>query len=88
MDLYCCVLYVGPETRASSYSYCMTVESTDGSAYATVCLPVKSYFADVERLFRNRECAVFSYVIWNRCHRELSSNKVSLEVEIECKDRR
>jgi len=83
MDLYCCVLYVGPETRASSYSYCMTIESTDGSAYATVCLPAKSYFVDVETLFRNRDCAVFSYVLWNRCRRELSSNKVSLQVEIE-----
>jgi hypothetical protein len=65
MDLYCCFLYVGPEARASSYNYCMTIESTDGSAYATVCLPAKSYFVDIQTLFRNRECAVFSYVLWN-----------------------
>ena len=83
MDLFCCVLYVGPEARASSYSYCVTIASTDGSAYATVRLPAKSYFVDVETLFRNREFAVFSYVLWNRCRRELSSSKVSLEVAIE-----
>ena len=51
MDLYCCFLYVGPEARASSNNYCMTIESTDGSAYVTVCLPAKSYFVDLQTLF-------------------------------------
>jgi hypothetical protein len=81
-DLYYCVLYVGPQERASSYKYWVAFTTKDGSAFATVCLPTKSYFVDVETLFRNGECAVFSYAFWNRCRRELSRNLVSFEVRI------
>jgi len=59
MDMYCCVLYVGPQERASSYKYWVAVATKDRSEFATVCLPTKSYFVDVETLFRNQECAVF-----------------------------
>jgi hypothetical protein len=81
MDLYCCVLYVGPQESASQYTYWVTILTRDGFGYAKVCLPTKSYLADVETLFRNRDCAVFSYVMWNRC-RCVYSSTVSCEVEI------
>ena len=84
MDLCCCVLYVGPEERASSYKYWVTMKPRQASEYATVCLPTKSYFADVETLFRNGECAVFSYAFWNRGRRALSSNMMSFEADIQC----
>jgi hypothetical protein len=66
-DLYCCFLYVGPEEWASRYKYSVTIKTIDGSGYATVGLPTKSYFVDVETLFRKRECAVFSYLVLDRC---------------------
>ena len=66
-DLYCCVLYVGPEKWASLYNYSMTIMKRNEDGYATVCLPTKAYLVDVELLFETRECAVFSYALWNRC---------------------
>ena len=83
-DLYCCVLYVGPQERATLYKYCVAVETTDGSGSARVRLPTKSYFFDVETLFRNRECAVFSYAFWTRCRREFARSTVIFEVQICC----
>jgi hypothetical protein len=47
---------------------------------ATVCHVTKSYFTDVQNIFRNPACAVFPYAIWNHCagiHK-----KLSCEVEI------
>jgi hypothetical protein len=85
MDLYCCVLYVGPEERASFYKYWLTVATKDGSGSDTVSLPTKSYFVDAETLFKNRECAVLSHAFWDRCRHELSSNIISFEVEIKFK---
>jgi hypothetical protein len=84
MDLYCCVLYVGPQKWASWYNYCVTIKESYGREYATVCLPTESYFVNVETLFRNRDCAVFAYVLWNRCCREFSGT-VSCEVQIQCR---
>jgi len=81
MDLYCCVLYVGPQGRASWYKYWVAIATDDGSAYATVGLPTQSYFVNVETLFRNGVCAVFSYVFWDQC-RCVSSSMLSCEVEI------
>jgi hypothetical protein len=86
MDLYCCVLYVGEQKWASEYSYRMIIKQRDGCDYATVCLPTKSYFVAVETLFRNRDCAVFAYVLWNRCCDEFSST-VSCEVEIKGREK-
>ena len=80
-DLYCCVLYVGPEEWASRYTYSMTIKKIDGSDHATMCLPTPSYCVDVETLFKKRECAVFSYAFWDRC-RCVYSNGVSCEVKI------
>ena len=81
MDLYCCVLYVGPRQRASSYYYYMTIKTREGLEFATVSLPTKSYFVDVETLFRNGDCAVFSYLLWDQC-RFVSSSMLYCEVEI------
>ena len=81
LDLYCCVLYVGPQERASLYKYWVTAEPRHASECSTVCLPTKSYFADVETLFRNRECAVFSYAFWNRGRRALPSNMFDLDIQ-------
>ena len=85
-DLYCCVLYVGPQERATLYKYWVAVETNDGSGFATVCLPTKSYFVNVETLFRNQECAVLSYASLNRCRREFSRNLVKFEVKIVASD--
>jgi E3 ubiquitin-protein ligase SIAH1 len=81
-DLYCCVLYVGPRTKGSLYSYTLTVSRRGRCARssATVCHVTKSYFIDVQRIFRNPECAVFPYLIWSRCAD--SHKKLSCEVEI------
>jgi E3 ubiquitin-protein ligase SIAH1 len=82
MDLYCCVLYVGPQERASLYKYWVVLATKDRSGFATECLPTRSYFVGVETLFRNQECAVFSCAFWNRCLRLPSRNTVSFEVQI------
>ena len=82
MVLHCCVLYVGPKERASLYKYWVAVATKDRSGFSTVCLPTESYFIDVETLFRNRECAIFSYAFWNRCRREYARSTVSFEVQI------
>jgi hypothetical protein len=81
-DLYCCVLYVGPRTRASSYNYTVTVSrrGRNGRRSTTVCHDTQSYFTDVQNIFRNPDCAVFPYVVWNRCADP--HKKVSCEVEI------
>ena len=81
-DLYCCVLYVGPRTKGSSYSYTVTVSRRGRCARksATVCHVTKSYFTDVQNIYRNPDCAVFPYGIWNRCA-DLHM-KLSCEVEI------
>jgi len=83
MDLYCCVLYVGPQGRASWYKYWVAIAPNDDSGYVTGYLPTQSYFVNVETLFRNGVCAVFLYGLWNRCRRELSSNIISFNVEIQ-----
>ena len=62
--------------------YWVTVEPRYVSGYTTMGLPTKSYFADVETLFRNGECAVFSYEFLNRGRRALSSNMMSSEADI------
>jgi len=80
-DLYCCVLYVGPEEWASRYKYSVTIKTREVSEYATVCLSTPSYFVDVKTLFRKRECAVFSYALLDRC-RCIVLNQVSCEVKI------
>jgi len=85
MDLYCCVLYVGPQERASFYKYWVTVATEDGSVSATAGHPSKSYFVEAGTLFENRDCAVYSCELWNRCRRELSSNIISFNVDIKFK---
>jgi len=85
-DLCCCVQYVGPQERASLYKYWVAIATKDRSLFATVCLPTESYFVNVETLFRNQECVVFSYAFWNRCRRELSRNLVTFEVKIAASD--
>jgi E3 ubiquitin-protein ligase SIAH1 len=81
-DLYCCVLYVGPRVKGSTYSYTVTVSRRSRCARksATVCQVTKSYYIDVQDIFRNPDCAVFPYVIWTRCA-DLDK-KLSCEVEI------
>jgi hypothetical protein len=69
--------------EASKYNYCISIKKRDGPGYAKVCLPTKSYFVDLETLFRNRDCVVFSYELWNGCRPKYSKNVVSLEVEIQ-----
>jgi E3 ubiquitin-protein ligase SIAH1 len=81
-DLYCCVLYVGPCTKGSLYNYTVTVSRRGRRARSsiTICQATKSYFIDVQRMFRNSDCAVFPYTMWNRCVD--AHNKLSCEVEI------
>jgi hypothetical protein len=85
MDLYCCVLYVGPQERASFYKYWVAVATKDGSGFATVGLPTKSYFVDAETLFKTRECTFFSHAFWDRRRSELSSSIMSFKVDIKFK---
>jgi E3 ubiquitin-protein ligase SIAH1 len=81
-NLYCCVLYVGPRAKGSLYTYTVTVSKRGRSARSsvTICHGTKTYFIDVQRIFRNPDCAVFPYTMWNRCVD--AHNKLSCEVEI------
>jgi hypothetical protein len=59
-DLYCSVLYVGPEEKASEYKYRIKL-TRRGSSYMTVYRPTRQYFVDTEALFRNLDCAFFAH---------------------------
>jgi hypothetical protein len=79
-DLYCCVLYVGPQEWAPFCNYRITITKRDGSKYNTVFLPINSYFVDKEALFRNQDCAFFPGM-FDGCDYGFRS-LVSCEVEI------
>jgi len=57
-DLYCCVLYVGPEEKASEYKY-RIILTRPSCSHMTLYLPTQPYFVDTEALFRNMDCAIF-----------------------------
>jgi hypothetical protein len=81
-NLYCCVMYVGPRTNGSLYNYTVTISRRGRRARSssTVCLATKSYFIDVQRIFRNPDCAMFPYTMWNSCAD--ADKKLSCEVQI------
>jgi hypothetical protein len=59
-NLYCCVLYVGPEEKASEYKY-RIIHTRRGLPHMTHYLPTPSYFVDTEVLFRYMDCAFFPH---------------------------
>jgi len=59
-DLYCCVLYVGPEEKAYEYKYRVTLTRRSCSHVAEY-RPTRPYLVDTEALFRNMDCAIFAH---------------------------
>ena len=64
------------------YRALSALEETFFLVFRVINMDVYCCVLYVETLFRNRECAVYSYELWSQCSHVLSSNIISFNVEI------
>jgi hypothetical protein len=78
--LYCCVLYVGPKDKASTYSYKLTINNTEGKGSVCACHETVGYKSDINEVLRNGNCAVFHWEFAKTCINK--DDELLLEEEI------
>ncbi|PSN33139.1 hypothetical protein C0J52_24746 [Blattella germanica] len=77
----CCILYVGPKTKAGKFKYSMTIVTQNGEgSSASMTFVAKHYETDVKAMFENCECPCFNMAFVKRCLDTSNSLKIYMQI--------